>query len=572
MIKPSLRHVLHRVSLPFGRSVLCSVVLFLAVADLSNEAAALTIKAETASIKTAGGPVAGGWNLYSNGTVGEYIRVKTNGAYDVAVSARGSLLGGIGALMSLNVDGLSGQTTAVNSGPFRIYTFRVKLDSGVHSIGVSFLNDAHNEIEDRNLYIERIEVRPVSGSTEPIRSGEGEWALTAKAREEAVLRSTNDAIRKNRMGPGTITVLDGKGDPIPGVQATAELRQHDFLFGCNIFGFDRFQTDEENDLYRTRFKALFNYATIPFYWAWLDPTHRYTDRLADWCRKNGIKMKGHPLLWDTTDGIPPWSKGIPSPDAQKKHVEEVMQRYRGTIEFWEVVNEPSHLFDIPVAAPHRWAHEAAPQARLLINDYGALSDGNPVFFDFLTNAKLTAIPFDGIGIQAHEPPGTAFPLGRVQAILDLYGTLGKRIHITEFTLPSDGRKTLGAPWRKAWSEAQQADYADKFYRVCFAHPAVDAITWWDLSDRGSWLKGGGMLRTDLSPKPVYEALRKLIRKEWWTTFQGTTDEQGRLRFFGFFGFYRVTLRIHDTVETMEFHLVRGGQNVVVHAMDAHASP
>jgi len=95
----------------------------------------------------------------------------------------------------------------------------------------------------------------------------------------------------------------------------------------------------------------------------------------------------------------------------------------------------------------------------------------------------------------------AFPLDHVQTILDMYATLGKEIHITEFTPQSNGEKVTGSPWRGVWDEAQQADYAKKFYRVCFAHPAVIGITWWDFCDQGSWREGGGMLRKDLSHEP-----------------------------------------------------------------------
>lgn len=43
-----------------------------------------------------------------------------------------------------------------------------------------------------------------------------------------------------------------------------------------------------------------------------------------------------------------------------------------------------------------------------------------------------------------------------------------------------------------------------------------AITWSDLCDHGSWLPGGGMLRAGMSPKPVYEGLKRLIHQEWKT--------------------------------------------------------
>ena len=82
------------------------------------------------------------------------------------------------------------------------------------------------------------------------------------------------------------------------------------------------------------------------------------------------------------------------------------------------------------------------------------------------------MPFDGIGIQAHEPRDMRFPLDRVQEVLDQYAALGKELHITEFTPTSGGWKITGSHRKGVWDEAAQADYAVKFYRVCFANPAV----------------------------------------------------------------------------------------------------
>jgi GH35 family endo-1,4-beta-xylanase len=252
-------------------------------------------------------------------------------------------------------------------------------------------------------------------------------------------------------------------------------------------------------------------------------------------------MKGHPLLWGDEAGIPIWSHGQPSAEIQRQRIEEIIHRYHDSIEFWEVVNEPSHLAEPKIDQPYRWARLADPKACLIVNDYYVLADGGPGFVKLLTAAMRNDVPFDGIGIQAHEPRPMRFPLEGVQKTLDQYATLGKGLNITEFTPTSSGQKITGSYREGVWDEAAQADYAVKFYRVCFAHPAMKAITWWDLSDQGSWLPGGGMLRADMSPKPVYEQLKRLIHEEWKTRIDSTTDAAGRFAFRGFCGTYRLTL-------------------------------
>jgi hypothetical protein len=78
------------------------------------EAAAMTVEAENATIKTVGAPILGGWNLSSNGIVGEYLRIQKSGTYNVVARAYGSALGGIWPLMALSVDGLARQTQTVD--------------------------------------------------------------------------------------------------------------------------------------------------------------------------------------------------------------------------------------------------------------------------------------------------------------------------------------------------------------------------------------------------------------------------------------------------------------------------
>ena len=156
-----------------------------------------------------------------------------------------------------------------------------------------------------------------------------------------------------------------------------------------------------------------------------------------------------------------------------------------------------------------------------------------------------------------------FPLDRVQEILDQYASLGKELHITEFTPTTSGLEITGSHLDGVWDEAAQADYAVKFYRVCFAHPAMRAITWWDLCDDGAWLKGGGMLRADMSPKPVYEQLQQLIHEEWRTRVSTTTDAKGEFSFRGFCGEYKMVIETPGGKLERQFQLRKGGPPEIV---------
>ena len=103
---------------------------------------------------------------------------------------------------------------------------------------------------------------------------------------------------------------------------------------------------------------------------------------------------------------------------------------------------------------------------------------------------------------------------------------------------------------------RQAEEAVTHYRTLFAHPSVEAITWWGLND-GGWLKApSGLVRINQSPKPAYEALHRLIKGEWWmmpTTL--TSDASGQIRFTGTLGEYTLSCDGRSTT----FQLASAGE-------------
>ncbi|MDP6635334.1 MAG: endo-1,4-beta-xylanase [Phycisphaerae bacterium] len=536
----------------------------LVICGLVGGASGLTIDATKAQIRTVGGENNGVWNLWSGGEVGDYLDFAGGGEYKIAVTAYGSPAGGVWPQMSLRLNGATIDNTRVASAKPRVYVFTVKLHKGSARVAVTFDNDAVIEKEDRNLYLAKIEITPPQGVDQPRIIPKSQAISKENARHEkderAALKQADIDIEKNRKRDAEIRIVDATGKPIGG--ATVKIRhiRHDFLFGCNIYMFDRFGKPEENALYKKRFRELFNAATTGFYWASYEPVkgkprYEYTDAVVKWAREHRIRLKGHPLLWDHRASKPKWSGGKQPPvDVQKKRVFDIMQRYSGKIEFWEVVNEPSHLPRFKIDTPYRWARQADKNAYLIINDYYVMANGYPPFFKLLKKSIASNVPFDGIGIQAHEPRTMRFPLETCKEILDKYATLGKELHVTEFTPTSSGAKITGSHVGGVWDEDAQADYAEKFFRICFAHEKMVALTWWDLCERGAWLKGGGLLRKDLSPKKVYTVLKKLIHEEWSTDLTARSGPEGRAAFRGFHGAYTATVSAGDKTAKTEFHL------------------
>ena len=69
-----------------------------------------------------------------------------------------------------------------------------------------------------------------------------------------------------------------------------------------------------------------------------------------------------------------------------------------------------------------------------------------------------------------------------------------------------------------------------------------------------------MLRADLTPKPVYLALRKLIHEDWKTVARGKTDANGNFAFRGFAGAYDVTVKAPTGSAAARRHLAKAAAN------------
>lgn len=145
-------------------------------------------------------------------------------------------------------------------------------------------------------------------------------------------------------------------------------------------------------------------------------------------------------------------------------------------------------------------------------------------------------------------------------VCERFARHGKPLHFTETTFLSgkEGwelrQKDPGFDWASTpEGEERQAENAERFYTLLFSHPAVEAIVWWDFSDQGAWQGApAGLLRSDMTPKPAYERLKRLIKGEWWTRLDAKVEQDGRVRFRGFYGDYRVTVEREGRRRSAEF--------------------
>jgi len=410
--------------------------------------------------------------------------------------------------------------------------------------------------------------------------------LAAEVSDDDLLAGADARIEKHRQADAVVTVVDAAGKPVPGAKLSVEQTRHAFLFGCNLYRWGRLPDEKLEAAYRRQFAELLNYATLAFYWpsyerAEGEPNHEYTQRAAQWCREHGITTKGHPLAWNYSD--PAWLPDDPQQirRLQMARIDDCVSRFAGLIDRWDVVNEPTH-FDRPSfvqrAPKHTamWqkvgqmeftrecfvhARKAGPEATLLINDYRTDPPYERVVEQLVDEDGRRM--YDVIGIQSHMHGGT-WTNRKIWDVCERFSRFGVPLHFTETTILSGERGwERPRPWVSTpEGEAYQAREAVRFYTMLFSHPAVEAITWWDFSDNGAWQGApAGFLRSDMTPKPMYDELKKLIKGMWWTTTAVETDRTGKAGFRGFMGDYRITVAAGGKKTAREFTLTNDGENV-----------
>ena len=397
---------------------------------------------------------------------------------------------------------------------------------------------------------------------------------------------TPDPTMQHRLGETTVTVLGPDGRPLADTEVVVEQVRHEFAFG-NI-GFDliplangesergtqAFGGARTEDLEHLAelWLDLYNTATLPFYWGPFEPERGKPDtarllRTAQWFADRGVRLKGHPLAWHTITAD--WLMDLSTPEverAQRERIQRDVTDFAGLVDTWDAINEVvimpvfsneermngitrlcREIGRIPmIRLAFEEARAANPAAKLLINDFDLSSA-----YECLIEGVLEAgIQIDAIGLQTHMHQGY-WGEETMLAMIDRFARYGLPLHLTENTLLSghlmppeivDLNDYQIPDWPTTpEGEERQADEMVRHYRSVLSHPLVESITYWGLTDDGAWLGAPvGLVRRDGTTKPSYDAMRDLVKREWWSgPTTARTDEAGRATVRGWYGDYAV---------------------------------
>ena len=203
-------------------------------------------------------------------------------------------------------------------------------------------------------------------------------------RQWFIMQGAGDRIEKIRKGDGTVLVLDENNVPVRGARVYYEQQNHDFLFGTNLALLAKNGPTAVNQEWADACSSLFNYGTVPFYWESYESTQGQTSAtmlkmIAEWAKKRGITVKGDPLIW--ANSLPAWAP-VTADDmqkAQEKRVKETVAEFCGTIDYWDVVNEPTMGARVnnPVGNWMSRAHTGNGLHRCLVLGQVGMPDVNP---------------------------------------------------------------------------------------------------------------------------------------------------------------------------------------------------
>jgi len=242
------------------------------------------------------------------------------------------------------------------------------------------------------------------------------------------------------------------------------------------------------------------------------------DSIVAFAKRNHLKLRGHTLCWHNQ--TPGWLFKDPSGKLVtreillkrlKDHINTVVSRYKGSIYAWDVVNEAisdqndewlrnSLWYQVCgeeyIAKAFQYAHEADPDALLFYNDYNEIS---PVkrekICKLVKRLKDAGVPIHGIGLQAHwavnEPTRD-----QLDSTIQRFAELGLKIQVTELDIsvyPKEHQAREKKPEddSTAFTPGKEQKQME-VYKNCFDifrkyRQYISAITFWNISDRNSWL-------------------------------------------------------------------------------------
>ena len=265
------------------------------------------------------------------------------------------------------------------------------------------------------------------------------------------------------------------------------------------------------------------------------------DSIVAFAQRHTMKMRGHTLCWHNQ--VPDWIFTDAKKDTVSKevllkrlkdHITTVVSRYKGKIYAWDVVNEviddrDSEFYrktawyricgDEFISKAFEYAHAADPNAVLFYNDYTTENAGKrEKIYQMVKKMIENKVPIHGVGLQGHWSVNNP-SREELEKSITMFSSLGLQVQVTELDVSVYAGRQGGQIIRgqrdttsvfTAEMEQPQLEKYKMIFDVFRQHKnKITGITFWNITDRYSWLDGRGrknfplLFDRNLQPKKAY---------------------------------------------------------------------
>ena len=241
------------------------------------------------------------------------------------------------------------------------------------------------------------------------------------------------------------------------------------------------------------------------------------DAIVAFAQANGLRVRGHNLCWH--EQTPPWlfkntDGKLVTKDVLlkrlKDHITTVVNRYKGKIYAWDVVNEAidddstkflrnSLWYQICgedfIAKAFEYAHEADPKAILFYNDYNTeRPEKRERVYRLLKKLVDAGVPINAVGIQAHwsiDEPSQKDLIATIKK----FSSLGLKVQVTELDISiypwEKNKRTLRPGETDTYTPELEKKQDEKYAEVSKVFRdyknVISGVTFWNISDKRTWL-------------------------------------------------------------------------------------
>lgn len=390
------------------------------------------------------------------------------------------------------------------------------------------------------------------------------------AGEQLVLQRAEQRIERQRKVQIPLQLASASKDH-SGITVKYRQLTHDFHFGVfvnpNTHPLSRVPL-QSSPLWQRLQEMGVNLLPLPLIWSRLEPeqdNRRDEEENSlypvEELSQAGFSLKDHISVWFWQGRYPDqWGTFTPDwtyqldaaqiTEAVTKHMKTLINRMYPYVKDWQAINEPmlAHTnclnLDLPTTVELlksvvKTTKTEAPDSCIEVNScqvFGEMiqpsvrEQGYELVPDeFYRSLRENGVDFDVVGMQLYYGGYMAsklfsggFPIRHpwdLEKIIKRYTRLGKPIRVTEVSVPSSyPDEEMGLDfgwWHEKWDLNQQAKWVEYFYTLCYSLPQVEEITWWNATDEGAFIKDGGLMFADYTPKPAAHSLQTLTT-EWLT--------------------------------------------------------